>query len=356
MKNNRKEKEISKLSNFYYKAIVRMYEILSVIMEDKVKKLIKKEIIHMHEQILGAIKEFDTIIIHRHVRPDPDALGSQGGLGTILQESFPEKNIYTVGYNEPSLAYLRVMDDIEDSVYENALVIVCDTANQERVDDQRYTKGKMLIKIDHHPNEDPYGDITWVDTTASSTSEMIYEFYNYGKDKGLKITKEAARLILAGIVGDTGRFLFPNTTAKTFRYVSELVDMGVKFTDLYNEMYKTKEKIARLNGYILQNFTMVEEGAAYIKLTKEVLEEFDVLPSEASGVVGALGNIDGLKAWVLFLEEDDVIRVRLRSKGPVINKLAMQYNGGGHPMASGAKASSWEEADRLFADLREICK
>ena len=50
---------------------------------------------------------------------------------------------------------------------------------------------------------------------------------------------------------------------------------------------------------------------------------------EASGVVGALGNIDGLKAWVLFLEEDDVIRVRLRSKGPVINKLAMQYNGGG---------------------------
>ncbi|PRT27930.1 DHH family phosphoesterase [Bacillus thuringiensis] len=310
----------------------------------------------MHEQILGAIKGFDTIIIHRHVRPDPDALGSQGGLGTILQESFPEKNIYTVGYNEPSLAYLRVMDDIEDSVYENALVIVCDTANQERVDDQRYTKGKMLIKIDHHPNEDPYGDITWVDTAASSTSEMIYEFYTYGKDKGLKITKEAARLILAGIVGDTGRFLFPNTTAKTLRYVSELVDMGVKFTDLYNEMYKTKEKIARLNGYILQNFTMVEEGAAYIKLTKEVLEEFDVLSSEASGVVGALGNIDGLKAWVLFLEEDDVIRVRLRSKGPVINKLAMQYNGGGHPMASGAKASSWEEADRLFADLREICK
>ena len=122
--------------------------------------------------------------------------------------------------------------------------------------------------------------------------------------------------------------------------------MGVKFTDLYNEMYKTKEKIARLNGYILQNFTMVEEGAAYIKLTKEVLEEFDVLP-EASGVVGALGNIDGLKAWVLFLEEDDVIRVRLRSKEPVINKLAMQYNGGASD-GFGAKASSWEEADRLL--------
>ncbi|MGG2095134.1 bifunctional oligoribonuclease/PAP phosphatase NrnA [Bacillus sp. S13(2024)] len=310
----------------------------------------------MHEKILEAIKQFDTIIIHRHVRPDPDALGSQCGLGTMLQESFPEKKIYMVGYNEPSLAYLRVMDEIDDATYEEALVIVCDTANQERVCDQRYTKGKQLIKIDHHPNEDPYGDIVWVDTTSSSTSELIYEFYLYGKDKGLRLPKEAARLILAGIVGDTGRFLFPSTSAKTLRYASELVDMGVEFPALYDEMYKTNERIARLNGYILQSFTMTEEGAAYIKLTKEVLEQFDVLPSQASGVVGALGNIEGLKAWVLFLEEEDVIRVRLRSKGPVINTLAMQYNGGGHPMASGAKAFSWEEADRIFADLRELCK
>lgn len=97
MKNNRKEKEISKLSNFYYKAIVRMYEILSVIMEDKVKKLIKKEIIHMHEQILGAIKEFDTIIIHRHVRPDPDALGSQGTLVQFYKNRFQRKIFIRLG-------------------------------------------------------------------------------------------------------------------------------------------------------------------------------------------------------------------------------------------------------------------
>ncbi|CAM4209655.1 oligoribonuclease [Bacillus manliponensis] len=310
----------------------------------------------MHEQILTAIQQFDTVIIHRHVRPDPDALGSQCGLGTMLLESFPEKNIYMVGYNEPSLSYLRVMDEISDETYENALVIVCDTANQERVCDQRYTKGKMIIKIDHHPNEDPYGDIVWVDTTSSSTSELIYEFYLYGKDKGLKLPQEGARLILAGIVGDTGRFLFPSTSGKTLRYASELVEMGVEFPELYNEMYKTNERIARLNGYILQNFSMTEEGAAYIKLTKKVLEQFHVKPSEASGVVGALGNIDGLKSWVLFLEEEDVIRVRLRSKGPVINKLAMKYEGGGHPMASGAKVNSWEEADRLFADLRELCR
>ena len=115
-----------------------MYEILSVIMEDKVK-LIKKEI-HMHEQILEQLKSLIQLlfIATRRIR----CVRFTGWSWYNSTESFPEKNIYTVGYNEPSLAYLRVMDDIEDSVYENALVIVCDTANQERVDDQRYTKGR----------------------------------------------------------------------------------------------------------------------------------------------------------------------------------------------------------------------
>jgi phosphoesterase RecJ-like protein len=310
----------------------------------------------MKQKILEAIQKFDTIIIHRHVRPDPDALGSQCGLGAILQESFPEKKVYVVGEDDESLAYLRTMDQIDDSTYENALVIVCDTANQERVSDQRYNTGKLLIKIDHHPNEDPYGDIVWVDTTASSTSELIYEFYLYGQDKGLVLSQEAARLIFAGIIGDTGRFLFPSTTSKTFTYAAQLVEKGISFPELYNEMYKTNIRVARLNGYILQNFEISEEGAAYIKITKEILKKFDVTTREASAVVGVLGNIEGLKAWVLFLEENEVIRVRLRSKGPIINGLAMKYNGGGHPLASGASVYSWEEADRLTEDLKEVCR
>ncbi|MFD3445326.1 bifunctional oligoribonuclease/PAP phosphatase NrnA [Microbacteriaceae bacterium 4G12] len=310
----------------------------------------------MKEQIFEAIQQFDTIIIHRHVRPDPDALGSQCGLGTMLQDSFPDKNIYMVGADEESLSFLRTMDQIDDDTYENALVITCDTANQERVCDQRYTKGKLLIKIDHHPNEDPYGDIVWVDTTASSCSEMIYEFYLFGKERGLILSQEAARLILAGIVGDTGRFIYPSTTAKTLEYAAQLVGMGVAFPKLYDEMYKTSVKLAKLNGYILQNFTLYEEGTGFVKITREILEEFHVKPSEASGVVGALGNIEGLKAWVLFLEDDASIRVRLRSKGPIINQLAMKYNGGGHPLASGATVYSWEEADCVIEELRDICK
>jgi phosphoesterase RecJ-like protein len=309
----------------------------------------------MKEQVLDAIERFNTIIIHRHVRPDPDAFGSQCGLAAILKASYPNKNINVVGKDDDSLAYLHKMDVVNDELYRDALVIICDTANEERICDQRYKLGRLIIKIDHHPNEDPYGDILWVDTTASSVSEMIYEFYLYGKDKGLHLNQEAARLIYAGIVGDTGRFLFPSTNTRTFKYAGELVEYGFDIPKLYDGLYTTKINVAHLSGYILQNFSLSENGVAAMIIKKDILKHYRVSPSDASQLVGSLGNIEGILAWVFFVEEDDQIRVRLRSKGPVINQLAAKYRGGGHPLAAGASIYSWEEANEVIEDLEQLC-
>lgn len=310
----------------------------------------------MIEQILAEIKQYETIIIHRHVRPDPDAYGSQGGLAAILQASFPDKKIYAVGQEEPTLHYMRRLDVIGDDVYKGALVIVCDTANAERIDDKRYSLGDKLIKIDHHPNEDPYGDLLWVDTSASSCSEMIYEFYLTGKDKGLRMNDEAARLLYAGIVGDTGRFLFPSTTEKTLGYAGELIHYNFSRTELFDKMYELDTNIIKLNGYILQNFEFQKNGVASVRLTKELLQEYNAKPAEASLLVGTLGNVKGIKAWVFFIEEAEQIRVRLRSKGPVINGVARQFKGGGHPLASGASIYSWNEVDNVLKALDEVCE
>ncbi|WP_455661594.1 DHH family phosphoesterase [Pradoshia sp.] len=310
----------------------------------------------MKERILEAIKQYETIILHRHVRPDPDAYGSQCGLGEIIKASFPEKNVYMVGQEEESLRFLKQLDQIPDSAYDQALVIVCDTANQERVCDQRYTMGDKLIKIDHHPNEDVYGDIVWVDTTASSCSEMIYELYLFGKDKGLTMTQEAARLLYGGIVGDTGRFLYPSTTDKTFLYAGELIHYGFDRTELYNGLYDVDEAVVRLNGYVFENFKMDANGVGSMVITKAIMERFGVKASQASLLVSTLGGIKGMKAWAFFIEEGKDIRVRLRSKGPVINGIAKKYNGGGHPLASGATIHNWSEVDKVMADLVEVCK
>ncbi|NMH67942.1 bifunctional oligoribonuclease/PAP phosphatase NrnA [Bacillus sp. RO3] len=310
----------------------------------------------MKEQILNLIKQYETIIVHRHVRPDPDAYGSQGGLVEMLKASFPDKKVYAVGKEEESLHYLKRLDVIEDHVFEGALIIVCDTANEERICDTRYKLGDTLVKIDHHPNEDAYGDYLWIDTSASSVSEMIYEFYLFGKDKGLVMPDEGARLLFGGIVGDTGRFLYPSTTQKTFDIAGELIRFDFDRNDLFNKMYEVDTNVLKLHGYVLQNFEMDQDGCAMMIMTKDILEEHGVVPSEASLLVSTLGNVKGIKAWVFFIEEDDQVRVRLRSKGPVINTIAKKYNGGGHPLAAGASIYSWEEKEAVMNDLREVCR
>ncbi|WP_409370410.1 DHH family phosphoesterase [Lysinibacillus sp. 38-6] len=311
----------------------------------------------MKRQIIDTIASYETIVIHRHVRPDPDAYGSQLGLKELILANYPEKKVYAVGEHDTSLSFLAQPDQIADEVYENALVIVTDTANTERIDDQRYTKGKMLVKIDHHPNDDQYGDLLWVDTTASSCSEMIYELFEQGKEiADWQLSDASARLLFAGIVGDTGRFQFPSTTVKTFKVAAELITYNFNRNEIFDGMYEMEPKLLTLQGYIYQNFIMDEHGAAYVKLTKELLAEFNVVPSEASLLVGCLGSVKGICAWVIFIEEEDQIRVRLRSKGPVINTLAKEFNGGGHPLASGATAYSWQEAQRVITRLQEICK
>lgn len=315
------------------------------------------EEINLKRQIIDTIASYETIVIHRHVRPDPDAYGSQLGLKELILANYPEKKVYAVGEHDTSLSFLAQPDQIADEVYENALVIVTDTANTERIDDQRYTKGKMLVKIDHHPNDDQYGDLLWVDTTASSCSEMIYELFEQGKEiADWQLSDASARLLFAGIVGDTGRFQFPSTTVKTFKVAAELITYNFNRNEIFDGMYEMEPKLLTLQGYIYQNFIMDEHGAAYVKLTKELLAEFNVVPSEASLLVGCLGSVKGICAWVIFIEEEDQIRVRLRSKGPVINTLAKEFNGGGHPLASGATAYSWQEAQRVITRLQEICK
>lgn len=307
------------------------------------------------DKIIQAIKDYDQIIIHRHLRPDPDALGSQAGLKEIIQQSFPDKQVSIVGIDDPAFTFLVEMDSVHEADYQGALVIVCDTANTDRIDDKRYTLGDQVIKIDHHPNVDEYGDIQWVDTTASSTSEMIYELYLHGKEKGLRMNPEAARLLYAGIVGDTGRFLFPSTTRKTFQYATDLVAYDFDRQDLYTNLYSIKQNVAKLRGYILQNFKQTESGVSAVKLTKDILNEYDVDPLETGQLVGVFGDISGIKAWVMFVEEEEAIRVRIRSKGPVINEIAAKYGGGGHPLAAGASIYDWADASRLVEDLEEAC-
>lgn len=304
----------------------------------------------MFQSILSTIKNYHTIIIHRHQRPDPDALGSQLGLREILRHNFPEKTVLATGIDEPTLSWMAEMDTVTDESYNGALVIVTDTANQPRIDDQRYQEGDFLIKIDHHPDEDVYGDLSYVDTKASSASEIITEF---ALETGLILTDEAARLLYSGIVGDTGRFLYSATSAKTMRIASELREFNVDFAAMARQMDSFPFKIAKLQAYIFDNLEVSQNGAARVTLTQEILQALNVTEAESSAIVGTPGKIDSVKAWAIFVQQTDgkSYRVRMRSKAVVINTIAKKHDGGGHPLASGANSYSSEENDQIFQEI-----
>lgn len=306
------------------------------------------------QAILNKIKAYDTIIIHRHMRPDPDALGSQVGLAEILRASFPEKQIYQVGKTVDNLEYLATMQEIADEVYQDSLVIVTDTANAPRISDERYYLGKELIKIDHHPNDEPYGDLVYVDTTASSCSEIICDFYQQLADE-LTMTTEAARLLYAGIVGDTGRFLYPATTAKTLRMASFLREFDFDATLLNRQLSQISLSVSKLVGYVYQNLKIDENGAACCYLSQAILQQYGVDDSMTAHLVPLPGEIDQVQAWALFVEQPEgYYRVRLRSKTEPINQIAKKHHGGGHPLASGANAYSLEETQDIYQEIQSL--
>lgn len=254
----------------------------------------------VQQEIVDTIKKYDKIIIHRHLRPDPDALGSQVGLAELLRESFPEKEIRQVGETIEGLRFLAEMQEVEDVFYQGALVIVTDTANSPRISDQRYQLAEKLIKIDHHPNDDPYGDLVWVNTKASSCSEMIAEFALMFPES-LKMNVKAARLLYAGIVGDTGLFLYPSTTSRTLEIASILRNYPFDASALNREIEQMPMKVAKLSGYLYQNIQVDENGAGRIILPQEILDKYGIDDSETASIVSLPGVIDEVLAWgILF--------------------------------------------------------
>ncbi|MFD1126355.1 bifunctional oligoribonuclease/PAP phosphatase NrnA [Lentilactobacillus raoultii] len=310
----------------------------------------------VQEQILDQIKQHKRIIIHRHKRPDPDAIGSQLGLAEMIKASFPDKQVLCAGKNFPGFKWLGMADEIKDDQYQGALVIVVDTANQPRVDDDRYTKGAALVKIDHHPNDDQFGDLMWVVPEASSTSELVFDFFKKFQSE-LTLSDEGARLLYAGIVGDTGRFMYPSTSSHTFEVAAQLTQYHFSASDVNQAEDEIDLPLARLSAYTYENLKILASGAAYLILSNEVLQPFGLGDESTSSIVPLPGRLKEVLSWAIFVQQKEGnYRIRLRSKGPEINELAKRYGGGGHPLASGAVVENDDQIKTFIHDLDELVR
>lgn len=314
-----------------------------------------------YRRILTTIESFDVIAVFRHEAPDFDALGSQFGLVSWLKENFPSKTIYALS-DEKEPDTIRGIFPLPDPITDDVLFakpflsIVVDTSDTKRICDKRALKGEKIIKIDHHVSGgDDYGQINFVPTDFVAASEILTDMISSRTFKGYKIGKETARYFYIGIAGDSGRFQYTNTSARTLRHGATLIEAGQLDLqkEVYLPMYLKNVASLRITAYILSNFKVSEHGVGYYILNQSDLNALGLDANGGSGQVNLLANIEEIKVWVSFTEdiEKGYYRVSFRSRELPINEVALKYNGGGHKHAAGARAENLEVIQTIIADI-----
>lgn len=312
---------------------------------------------NIYKKIYKEIKKYQTIVIARHIGADPDALGSQFALKEMISNKFPKKNVYAIGSPSNRFKFMGILDKLEEIDFSSTLLIILDTPDIKRIDIPNNLEDYVnKIKIDHHPFVDEYANIELIDDNASSTSQLILEF---ALKNHLKLTENIGKNLYLGIVSDTGRFMHDYTSQKTFELVNILLKKtNINFTSLYEPLYMRPLPEIRFQGYIYENMQITDNGTAYIKITEDLLKKYEVDTASAGNIISELKCVNEILVWI-FLTEDkksNLIRANIRSRGPIINKIAAIYGGGGHKFASGARLTSWNQADDLIEDLDKISK
>lgn len=322
----------------------------------------EKEFKKEYKAVLKKIKEYDNICIFRHQRPDGDAFGSQLGLATWIKDNFPLKTVHYVGNNTTSYPedLFPQMEIVEDEFFDKEfLAIIVDTGNVKRIDDERWQKAKFVIKFDHHPAIEQYGNINVVANEIAACAELIADFCLYNKKK-YPLSRVAASYLATGIVTDSGRFQFDSTTATTFNTFAKLLDSGVQpFRDVYLKLYAKDVSSLLFQKHVLNNMVFTEGGVAYYVLKQSDLDLLNIDNERGKEHLSLMSNINGVDIWFCITEisEKNEFRVSIRSKLLDISGVAAKYNGGGHKQASGATLYDLDkELPLLISDLEELIK
>jgi len=308
------------------------------------------------KEIIKKIKEYETIVIARHIGPDPDALASEIALRDSIKKTYPKKKVYAVGNSVNKFKYFGELDKIDDNTLIKPLLIILDVPNKSRIDGINYDNYDYVIRIDHHPNVEDIANLELVDDTASSTCELIVELIEKSK---LKMDYDIAANLFLGIVADSDRFLLSYTTPKTFKIVTMLIEKyNLDINKLYDNLYERPINEVRFQSYIALNMTITENNFGFIKLDKKIMDEFKVDTSAASNMVNNFNFIKELYCWAFssYDDKNKIHKINIRSRGPIINSVASKYNGGGHMYASGARIELESDVDKLFNDLDNATK
>ncbi|MFH0993101.1 MAG: bifunctional oligoribonuclease/PAP phosphatase NrnA [bacterium] len=308
----------------------------------------------MFESLIQLIENHSNIIILRHQNPDLDAYGSQFGLYHALKTRYPDKIVLAVG-DTNLLNTFQPLDEANDEDYRLALVIIVDTVSRQMLEGDRFELAKAVALIDHHRNEpDVRHDLAIIMPEASSTAEIITKFLI---DSRWKISIKTAEALYMGIVADTGRFLYRSIGPETFRMAAKLLETGIDIQALYDRMYSESLAMKQLKSYFSNSISLTDHKVAYRRNDEAFLQKFNVDSHTVSrGLVNQMAGIEEIPVWANFTfdQKTGKILCELRSRRIPILAVAKMFGGGGHFQASGCTVDTWEDTDKVLAELDQL--
>ncbi|MBW2557294.1 MAG: bifunctional oligoribonuclease/PAP phosphatase NrnA [Deltaproteobacteria bacterium] len=317
----------------------------------------------MFDRAIEVINSCSTFLIVSHVRPDGDALGSELAMYNVLRGMGKDVVVYNQDETPAMYEFLPGSRNIVhslDSVNGFDAVFVLDCSDIERVGDKNNRIGsiKNIVNIDHHVSVGTFSEILLVDSTASSTGEIIHRLL---KKMGIAINGDIATNIYTAILTDTGSFHYSNTGSDTFRAAADLVDKGANCRYIAEKIYEARPATQiRLMGKALDTLEFYEgKKVGFIYVTQEMLRKEGALPEHTEGFVDIVRSIQGVEIAACYYEVSrNRFKISLRSKGKAnVEKVAGKLGGGGHKNASACRIEGSIKAvkGKVLGAIRALC-
>jgi len=308
------------------------------------------------------LKEKDDFLITAHHAPDGDNLGACIGMYMALTETGKKAVIinedkfverFSFLFNTRQSPYIEYYEGLSRRKFSN--VIILDTANYDRIGkvSNIIAQDAQIVNIDHHPTNELFGSLNYVDSEAASASELVHEIL---KENGFSISRSVSDALLCGLLSDTGGLRFENTNVRTVKSVMEFMSYGSNLADLTDRIFM------RLS---FSETVKVSEIASKIELFRDEKLAFAYNDQEKNPllenepVLMILNSIQEAEVS-LFVRKNgvDFYKISIRSKGDFnVSEFSEKWKGGGHKNAAGIKFyGSYDELrGKLLKDLRETC-
>lgn len=300
------------------------------------------------EQLVQDIARVGNVVLFTHIHPDGDALGSLCGLAGILESCGKKVHCYLEEPVYHTYSFLPDIDKVDTDVKalwrfiadagDDIAAIALDCGGDERLGKLKHDvlRIKPFLVIDHHQSHTGFGTARWVDSSRSSTGEMVYEL---ALRLGVDLSYNSAFNLYVAICTDTGSFRYECTSARTMHIAGELLEKGVRPEEVSRYLYDnfSPERL-KLMELVLSTITFCHAGqVAFMHVSKSMLEESGASLEDVEGFIDFPRSLHSVKVAVLLKENDgDLIGVSMRAKGECnVADVARQFEGGGHRNAAG---------------------